>query len=170
MKRREFLARAATAALTPMLAGPRAFGEQASPAACCARTYASPREAMQSPRETLAYLPAIYVGAGVDKPDYLATVDLDPTSANYGRVIHRLELPYVGDELHHFGWNACSSCHGDATSSRRFSLVDVGIGSPSDVLRRVVRGLSNGFVRLNLGPGQFEQNRGGGARHSAKIS
>ena len=22
-------------------------------------------------------------------------------------------MPHVGDELHHFGWNACSSCHGD---------------------------------------------------------
>src|SRR5690606_16195612 len=24
-------------------------------------------------------------------------------------IVHRMELPYVGDELHHFGWNACSS-------------------------------------------------------------
>jgi selenium-binding protein 1 len=78
---------------------------------------------MQAPRETLAYLPAIYVGTEVNKPDNLATVDLDPKSANYGRVIHRLELPYVGDELHHFGWNACSSCHGDPTKTRRFLVL-----------------------------------------------
>jgi selenium-binding protein 1 len=78
---------------------------------------------MRSPRETLAYLPALYTGTGVDKPDYLATVDLDPKSARYSRVIHRLELPHVGDELHHFGWNACSSCHADATQSRRFLVL-----------------------------------------------
>jgi selenium-binding protein 1 len=32
-------------------------------------------------------------------------------------------MPKVGDELHHFGWNACSSCHGDAGKSRRFMIV-----------------------------------------------
>jgi selenium-binding protein 1 len=32
-------------------------------------------------------------------------------------------MPYIGDELHHFGWNACSSCHGDASKSRRFMVI-----------------------------------------------
>ena len=27
-------------------------------------------------------------------------------------------MPYAGDELHHSGWNACSSCHGDAAYKR----------------------------------------------------
>ena len=34
------------------------------------------------------------------------------------KVIHRLPMPYVGDELHHSGWNACSSCHDDASRCR----------------------------------------------------
>ena len=34
---------------------------------------------------------------------------MDPTSASYGRVVGWTDLPYTGDELHHFGWNACSS-------------------------------------------------------------
>ena len=53
------------------------------------------------------------------------------------KVIHRLPMPYVGDELHHFGWNACSSCYTDATRSRdklilpafgsdRVYIIDVG--------------------------------------------
>ena len=50
----------------------------------------------------------------IKKPDYLATLDVDPESPTYSQVIHRLPMPNVGDELHHFGWNACSSCHGDA--------------------------------------------------------
>ena len=33
----------------------------------------------------------------------------------YSQVIHRLEMPGIGDELHHTGWNACSSCHDDAS-------------------------------------------------------
>ncbi|MGR0317701.1 selenium-binding protein SBP56-related protein, partial [Klebsiella pneumoniae] len=24
-----------------------------------------------------------------------------------------MKATYNGDEMHHFGWNACSSCHGD---------------------------------------------------------
>ncbi len=32
-------------------------------------------------------------------------------------------MPNVGDELHHFGWNACSSCHGDEGKSRSFLIV-----------------------------------------------
>ena len=37
-------------------------------------------------------------------------------------------MPNVGDELHHFGWNACSSCHGDESKSRRYLIVP-GFGS-----------------------------------------
>ena len=36
----------------------------------------------------------------------------------YVQVIHRLNMPYTGDELHHSGWNACSSCHTDSSRSR----------------------------------------------------
>ena len=33
-------------------------------------------------------------------------------------MIHRLPMPHLGDELHHSGWNACSSCHSDSSRSR----------------------------------------------------
>ena len=40
-------------------------------------------------------------------------VDCDPSSSTYGGVVGWAELPTAGNELHHFGWNACSSalCH-----------------------------------------------------------
>lgn len=101
------------------------------PAGCTCRTYATVQDAIASPPETLAYVPAIRVGTkSKDKADYLATIDLDPGSASYGKVIHRLNMPYVGDELHHFGWSSCSSCHQEAGSQelRRF-LVLPGIHS-----------------------------------------
>ena len=78
---------------------------------------------MKSPRETLMYLPAIRVGTASKKPDYLATVDVDPRSKTYGQVIHRLSMPNVGDELHHFGWNACSSCHAADDKMRRYIVL-----------------------------------------------
>ncbi len=86
------------------------------------------------------------------------TIDVDPESSAFGTIIHRLPMPYKGDELHHSGeplrrwraaaqretagaaaaprprvmtthrsrrsalpgagWNACSSCFGDASKKR----------------------------------------------------
>jgi len=39
-------------------------------------------------------------------------VDTNPESETYSQVVHRTPMPNIGDELHHYGWNACSSaCH-----------------------------------------------------------
>mgnify|MGYP002478544042 FL=1 len=78
---------------------------------------------MKGPRERVMYTAAVRVGAGAEGPDYLATVDVDPESPTYSQVVHRLEMPYVGDELHHFGWNACSSCHGEEGKERRYLVM-----------------------------------------------
>ncbi len=90
---------------------------------CCGPGYASPEEATRAPREKLLYTVCIYQGTDVNAPDYLATIDVDPSSKTYSQVIHRLEMPNLGDELHHFGWNACSSCHGNPHKSRRFAIL-----------------------------------------------
>jgi len=63
---------------------------------------------MQAPPEEFLYLAGLHEGTGVDAPDFLAVVDTED-----GRIVHELPMPNVGDELHHFGWNRCSSaCHG----------------------------------------------------------
>ncbi|MDS9951606.1 MAG: selenium-binding protein SBP56-related protein, partial [Planktomarina sp.] len=85
--------------------------------------YSSPADAVQAPREKLLYTIAIYTGTGIQKPDYLATVDVDPDSSTYSQVIHRLEMPGIGDELHHMGWNACSSCFDDTSMARKYLLL-----------------------------------------------
>jgi methanethiol oxidase len=73
--------------------------------------YRSPGEAIAAPTEQLAYV-AAFDPAGRAK-DAIVVVDCDPGSATYGEVIGWSELPTAGNELHHFGWNACSSalCH-----------------------------------------------------------
>ena len=68
------------ATLAPSLLGRRIVAEEHQRSECCGLTYASPEAAMRSPRETLVYVPGIYVGTPVNKPDYLATVDVDPGS------------------------------------------------------------------------------------------
>jgi selenium-binding protein 1 len=70
--------------------------------------YASPRLAMKAPAEKLAYVVGLYTN-GHNRPDELTVVDLDPASKSYAQIVGRTPMPNVGDELHHFGWNACSS-------------------------------------------------------------
>ena len=62
--------------------------------------YPSAKLAMQAPAEGLAYVATVQRNG---KPDALRVVDLDANSPTYGQFVHTLELPYVGDELHHLG-------------------------------------------------------------------
>jgi selenium-binding protein 1 len=71
--------------------------------------YPSPTMAMQAPPEKLAYV-AMLNANGNKRPDALGVVDLDPASSGYSRIVGQLDMPNIGDELHHFGWNACSAC------------------------------------------------------------
>ena len=69
--------------------------------------YPSPRLATQAPPEKLAYVATL--DPTRKRPDVMAVVDVDSKSTRYGRIVGQTDLA-VGDELHHFGWNACSSC------------------------------------------------------------
>jgi selenium-binding protein 1 len=73
--------------------------------------YRSPGEAMAAPPERLAYV-AAFDPAGRAK-DAMAVIDVDESSDSFGQVVGWSELRTAGNELHHFGWNACSSalCH-----------------------------------------------------------
>src|ERR687890_60839 len=70
--------------------------------------YPSPRTAMQAPPEKLAYTVVLNTD-GNGRPDALAVLDVDPNSSTYTQVVGRIDMPNTGDEMHHFGWNACSS-------------------------------------------------------------
>ncbi len=83
--------------------------------------YRSPAAAGAAAPEQIAYV-AAFDPAGQAK-DALAMVDCDPNSSTYGGVVGWAELPTAGNELHHFGWSACSSAlchdgHGEGGSHR----------------------------------------------------
>jgi selenium-binding protein 1 len=88
--------------------------------------YRSAAEAAAAPPERLAYVAAFDRSA--TRSDAMAVVDVDPGAASYGRVVGWTDMPGTGDELHHFGWNACSSAlahegHDTNGLARRFLLV-----------------------------------------------
>jgi selenium-binding protein 1 len=100
-----------------------AFAAEACATGSAGPGWASPREAIKAPREQFLYTSCIYWGTGVDQPDFLGVVDVHPESDTYGKIAHRTSMPYVGDELHHFGWQTCSSSNGTCGLERRHRIV-----------------------------------------------
>jgi methanethiol oxidase len=70
--------------------------------------YPSARLAMQAPPERLAYV-TLFNANGNGRPDSMLALDVDPASPAYQQTVGRVDMPHAGDELHHFGWSACSS-------------------------------------------------------------
>ncbi|MGY4964968.1 selenium-binding protein SBP56-related protein [Streptomyces sp. 900105245] len=85
--------------------------------------YRTPADAVAAPPEELAYV--VGFDPTAQQADALFTVDTDPASPTYGRVKSHATLPDLGNELHHFGWNACSSAlahAGHHHAARRFLI------------------------------------------------
>ncbi|WP_026003634.1 selenium-binding protein SBP56-related protein, partial [Rhodococcus sp. R1101] len=88
--------------------------------------YRTAADAAAAPPERLAYVAAFDRAA--DKPDAMSVIDVDPGSDTYGRLVGWTEVPGLGNELHHFGWNACSSAlkhegHDMTGLARRYLIV-----------------------------------------------
>ncbi|HUY29027.1 MAG TPA: selenium-binding family protein [Candidatus Binataceae bacterium] len=71
--------------------------------------YPSARMAMNAPREKLGYVVSFNPAPDNGRHDALCVMDLDPESKTYAQIVGRTEAPTVGDEFHHFNWNACSA-------------------------------------------------------------
>ena len=104
--------------------------------------HASPADAREAAAEEFLYLACLYEGTGVRAPDFIAVVD-----AEEGRIVHETPMPGVGDELHHFGWNRCSSaCHGPDRShlivpgfrSSRIHIVNVADDPRRPAIEKVI--------------------------------
>lgn len=87
--------------------------------------YPSPQLAMEAPKEKFAFVALLRPDHR--RPDAIAVVDARPESTTYGRTVHTVEFAKFGDELHHFGWNACSSMlcptNGHPFTERRYLIV-----------------------------------------------
>ena len=93
--------------------------------------YPSPGMAMQAPAERLGYVALLNAGKNGQR-DAMGVVDLDPSSPEYGRLVGQTDFPRGDNELHHFGWNACSAClcpQAPHPHMERRYLIVPGIGS-----------------------------------------
>jgi selenium-binding protein 1 len=51
------------------------------------------------------YLYAATIAQSASDPDFVAVIGADPREPNFGRIVNRIDMPNVGDELHHFGYS-----------------------------------------------------------------
>jgi selenium-binding protein 1 len=61
----------------------------------------TPRHAEQ---ERFLYVSTISQSA--TDPDFVAVIGADPRRSDFGKIVNRIDMPNVGDELHHFGYSA----------------------------------------------------------------
>jgi methanethiol oxidase len=45
------------------------------------------------------------IAQSASDPDFIAVVGADPRKNDFGRIVNRIDMPNVGDELHHFGYS-----------------------------------------------------------------
>ncbi|EOD45411.1 putative selenium-binding protein [Neofusicoccum parvum UCRNP2] len=87
--------------------------------------YRTAADAIAAPAEELAYVVAF--DPELKKEDAVFVVDLNPSSTTFGHIVGSSKVP-PGNELHHFGWNACSSAfkhegHDTSHLQRRYLIV-----------------------------------------------
>src|SRR5438552_19092617 len=88
--------------------------------------YRTAAEAAAAPVEQLAYVVAF--DRASQKNDAMTVVDVNPASDSYGRVVGWTDVPGLGTELNHSGWNACRTALNDEGHrmdglARRYLLV-----------------------------------------------
>ncbi len=52
------------------------------------------------------YLYVATIAQSPTDPDFVAVIGADPKRSDYGKIVNRIDMPNVGDELHHFGYSA----------------------------------------------------------------
>ncbi|VTU00517.1 selenium-binding protein : Selenium-binding protein OS=Gloeocapsa sp. PCC 7428 GN=Glo7428_4019 PE=4 SV=1: SBP56 [Gemmataceae bacterium] len=82
---------------------------------------------MKAKPEQYVFVACSFGGIDIWEPDFLASVDVNPESPNYSKVVGRTAMPIVGDEVFWFGWNVCSSSH--KTPSNRMYVLLPGLRS-----------------------------------------
>ena len=56
------------------------------------------------PHERFLYVSTI--AQSDSDPDFIAVIGADPQQSDFGEIVNRVDMPNVGDELHHFGYSA----------------------------------------------------------------
>jgi methanethiol oxidase len=51
------------------------------------------------------YLYVSTIAQSATDPDFIAVIGADPRRRDFGEIVNRVDMPNVGDELHHYGYS-----------------------------------------------------------------
>jgi selenium-binding protein 1 len=92
-----------TALVVALVARPAAGGETPSQI----EQHAFGHDGDHSRRERQErFLYVVTIAQSATDPDFVTVIGADPRRSDYGRIVNRVDMPNVGDELHHFGYSA----------------------------------------------------------------
>jgi selenium-binding protein 1 len=52
------------------------------------------------------YLYVSAISQSKTDPDFIAVIGADPRRPDFGKIVNRIDMPNIGDELHHFGYSS----------------------------------------------------------------
>ena len=89
-------------------------------------------------KEQERYLYVTTIAQSATDPDFIAVIGADPRRADFGKIVNRVDMPNVGDELHHFGYSRDQErLVVPGLFSNRIHVFDVGRDRKSLALRAV---------------------------------
>jgi selenium-binding protein 1 len=66
----------------------------------------SGRDDVHGPTLQERYLYVSTISQSKTDPDFITVVGADPTRADYGKIVNRVDMPNIGDEVHHYGYSS----------------------------------------------------------------
>lgn len=107
----------------------------------------NPGSSRAARHESFLYVATIAQSAS--DPDFVAVVGADPDEPGFGTIVNRIDMPNVGDELHHFGYSFDQKrLIVPGLFSNRIHVFDIGRDLKSMTLRAVNEDLagSSGYI------------------------
>jgi methanethiol oxidase len=85
---------------------PRGLFDDWNPRVSCAPQCAQAEETHADGERQERFLYAATIAQSPTDPDFVAVIGADPRRRDFGELVNRVDMPNVGDELHHFGYSA----------------------------------------------------------------
>ncbi|MGH3028327.1 MAG: selenium-binding protein SBP56-related protein, partial [Gaiellaceae bacterium] len=84
------------------------------------------------------YLYVTTIAQSATDPDFIAVIGADSRRADFGKIVNRVDMPNVGDELHHFGYSRDQErLVVPGLFSNRINVFDIGRDRKTMALRAV---------------------------------
>jgi methanethiol oxidase len=85
---------------------PRGLFDDWNPRVTCRPRFSRDEEHDSRGGRQERFLYAATIAQSATDPDFVAVIGADPRRRDFGKIVNRVDMPGVGDELHHFGYSA----------------------------------------------------------------